>query len=73
MHSTVYIISVSAKGEIGRKRSTEWLLMEHLHLSSRGDGNGDDDGGDHDGDHDDSNHDVGDQIGNYDDGEWILI
>ena len=46
MHSTVYIISVSAKGEIGRKRSTEWLLMEHLHLSSPlGGGNdGDDDG-----------------------------
>ena len=34
MHSTVYIISVNAKVEIGRKRSTEWLLMEHLHLSS---------------------------------------
>ena len=47
MHSTVYIISVSAKGEIGRKRSTEWLLMEHLHLSSPlGGGN---DGGDDDG------------------------
>ena len=46
MHSTVHIISVSAKGEIGRKRSTEWLLMEHLHLSSPlGGGNdGDDDG-----------------------------
>ena len=53
MHSTVYIISVNAKVEIGRKRSTEWLLMEHLHLSSPlgGDDNGDDDG-DHDDDGD---------------------
>ena len=40
------IVSVSAKGEIGRKRSTEWLLMEHLHLSSPlGGGNDDDDDG----------------------------
>ena len=66
MHSTVYIISVSAEGEIGRKRSTEWLLMEHLHLSSPlGGGNdgddddGDDGGGDHDGDADDADDDDG--------------
>ena len=31
LHCTVV---QAAKGEIGRKRSTEWLLMEHLHLSS---------------------------------------
>ena len=36
---------MSAKGEIGRKRSTEWLLMEHLHLSSPL-GGGNDDGDD---------------------------
>ena len=55
LHCTVV---QAAKGEIGRKRSTEWLLMEHLHLSSPlGDGNGDDDGGQDGGGGDNGDHD----------------
>ena len=64
--------------------STEWLLMEHLHLSSPhlGDANGDDDG-DHDdadqddvGDDDDGGHDDGDQDQNlvsYSEFVWVLF